>query len=57
MAVFVDYKIIYGSKGEEILVDPDLYDSLNKFNWNCYGGYARTFRRREIDGFKLLVVR
>lgn len=48
-----NYRIIYGSKNEEILVDPEDYDKLIKFNWNCYGGYARTFRRRKEEDNKL----
>ena len=53
LVVFVDFKIIYGSKGEPILVSPEDYDYLNQFKWNCHDGYARTFRRRKEDGFKL----
>ena len=49
----MDYRIIYGSKNEEILVDIEDYEYLNQFSWNCYGGYARTFRRRKEDGYKL----
>lgn len=47
-----NYKIIYGSKNEEIIVDPEDYDRLVKLNWNCYTGYARTFRRRKEEGGK-----
>lgn len=53
MVVFVDFKVILGTKGEEILVDKDDYETLNKFKWNCYGGYARTFRRRKSEDNKL----
>ena len=46
-------KIIYGTKGEEIKVDDEDYENLSKLNWNCFTGYARTYRRRKSEGNKL----
>lgn len=45
MLVAKDSVIIKGSKGEDILIDIDWYDRLIINNWNCYGGYARTFSK------------
>lgn len=49
-------KIVYGTKGEEILVDTEDYKKVNLFNWNCsLNGRVRYARRffRPSDTKKL----
>jgi hypothetical protein len=43
--------IILGSKKEQILIDKDDYELVKNYSWNCYGGYARTFFKK--NGGKL----
>lgn len=46
----MEYKIIYGSKGEIIVVDVEDYEKLNNYNWNCFYYYPRTFKRSKETG-------
>jgi hypothetical protein len=49
----LNMKIIYGSKNETILVDDEDYEMLSKYVWNCFSGYAKTYRRKKEDNYKL----
>ena len=41
-------KIIFTAKGEEIVVDNDLYNELNQYKWHIHQGYA--CRSVSVDG-------